>query len=290
MKLRTVELDEPGKGHYIDVEIPDGSWIVTVNSLREPENLPESPLAPLPLELMSAGCNEGLEQLRDHLERELMATVSREPLNAQRYFLGYPKEPVDEEDGLPFVDCDQAHSYAVVANKPFCLLSWGTDKCFPTCGFEEWEKCNTARIITNGKRGGFPDVPRPEVIRGTGNLLWCRLSNLAAALQDDAMLVWRFYFHVALGNHWILGHKLPICRGNEPTLKDYTEEEYLGVPEPRWVEEVRREQPEYARYYRYGYPDKYPPTTPNQIWVPADWAMTACRLHYFGFKPAKVEE
>jgi hypothetical protein len=295
MKIRTVEMLERGRGKFVETEIPEGSWVAIFNSLDTAVPASEmKPVLSLPVEMLHVSDNaEGRIKLNEYIKKERIAIVSNDEVHPQLYVLGFiPPYNIGDEDYPEY--CDHGHwQYALVADKPFGVICWENREYYNDYYSLDWEDFVMAKEVV-GKRLTTKrlKIRHPKFVRGDLNWRWTRLSDLAEVLGEDPMTVWKFYFHICIGTSRICPgateHALRVCNGDAPNCSGETDEEWIGaVPLPRRLEGALREQ----------FPDSYDDSdrerwnklsAPDKVWVPAGWAMTACYLHHFGFKPLQA--
>lgn len=313
MKIRTVQMLEKGKGDFMETDIPDGSWIARFRSLNTAVPADQmKPMLPLPKELMQvSGTGEGRKQIHSYIEKEWIATVSNDHITPQWHVLGYIKPCNSGDEDYPDYHGRGHWEYILVADKPFGVICWQNCHYYHDDYGLDWEDFVVAGRVTGDKITRGVVVRRPRFIKSESEDFnkngwrWTQLSELAQVLGEDPMTVWEFYFHIGVGSsHVIIGrteHTVFIGRGDKPGHPDETDDDegmfIEKVPPPLWPCEYH---PPYDFQVGGGTGSPFNPkwlermaelkrkTDPMKVWVPAGWAMTACYLHHFGFKPAKT--
>lgn len=296
MKMRIVEMLERGKGKFVETEIPEGSWVAIFNSLDTAVPASETKsVLPLPAELMRvSGDGDGREKLAKYIEKERVAIVSNDEVHPKLYVLGcIPRCNMADEGEYPEYHGREHWQYALVADKPFGVICWENCDYYHDDYSLDWEDFVVATQVVGEKlTSRAPTFRHPRFVRGSDGWRWTRLSDLAQVLGEDPLAVWEFYFHICIGtSHICMGameHALYVCNGDAPHYGAETEEEFrFKVPLPRSLggtlcEEFpeQHSESERERWRKLSAPDK--------VWVPAGWAMTACYLHHFGFKPLQT--
>ncbi len=284
MKVRTVKMLKKGRGEFVEADIPEGSWVAVFCSLDTAVPSAEmKPVFPLPKELMQVSDNkDGRKLLRDYVEKERMATISNDSIALQRHVLGYIGPSNMGDETFPEYHGRGHWKYALVADKPFGVLCWENCDYYHDDYSLDWEDFVVAGKVKGDKITSGPSVRHPNFTRCDG-WRWARLSELAECLGEDPMMVWDFYFHISIGSSGnALGaseHILHVRYGNQPSDAHYGTQETF--PDASWSEIPSLNYP-FSTFSNDFHRKDCPP---QKMWVPAGWAMQACYLHHFGFKP-----
>jgi hypothetical protein len=269
-------------GSYRDslIEIPDGKWTTIFNTNRE--NSQTIAIEPLPVEFLTNTSAESRDKLRKYLCTHRFATLSLTPVTVTRH-IGVPLKKRQRKVYDSCGDCtshEPNFKELFVADSPFLLFYIGawSEEAYP--GSSTFA---TARMVNAEKKKNLPDVPQPIFTRGAHGWNWTTMSDLASTLKLDPLVLWNFYFHIAIGADWVSTiddrYGLVYALGDTPRHTYKTVEvdfiEKPPIPIPDWS------LPSDSDFLKIVFSH----IEWDKIWIPATWAMRVCYLHHFGMKP-----